>query len=363
MIQTSFNKDEEVVHSQTDHFRVTLQNNQWQIRYESPASYADGFFVFGSDGRNIYEIRYALRHRSTNLNYRLQAINREIDMSDIPITKEFKSVDEGSHSGMITPGLYPYDLLIGKTVWFAFASGYYLNNTTNVSRMPAFWFDIRYDPVAFAFESEIETFQKWPHLPMKAKFTRLGRNSLPKDIFLIPELNYPDNPMMSQRLKSKVRILDIVKGKHLASEYACLLHTNVGGATFPLQFELRHYRFPEAPHSLYSLLTSQITNMVLQENMPPLGKPPIRGKILGMQDYRFRDRTSGGTMNYLYYNITNKTWPAMDDPHVQLYYEERKMKEQEAKWNSLGRWAGLLMILAVIAIPVWGWWKEKRKAR
>lgn len=49
----------------------------------------------------------------------------------------------------------------------------------------------------------------------------------------------------------------------------------------------------------------------------------------------------------------------MNDPHVQLYYEERKTKERQAKWNVFGGFAGLILMLLVLLTPVMRWRNKK----
>jgi len=96
--------------------------------------------------------------------------------------------------------------------------------------------------------------------------------------------------------------------------------------------------------------------------MPPLGRPPIRGKGLATDDYRFRERENGGKFNCLYYANTNNVWLPMDDPKVQRRYQEVKQKEKEMESNWLGRLVGITLMLAVLAVPLWHWSRTRKAA-
>ncbi len=342
------------------------------MHYREPSHTA--VFVFGSDGKDIYGIWYALvLHQPPSrevLRLPPGSEARREAMKNLPVDQRFQSPDETEGSmGFITPGVYPYDLFwrsVPRVIWFALASDHYLNTATNVSRMPAFWIGgIREQPFAFTFENKIETFPQWPRLPKEATFRTLGRDSVPENPVTMPEIDYPIEPGSQAMLEEELDILKYIEAGHLGMEYACLIQTNLGGAVLPLKFESRIY-WPGCADSYFktnelaTLLVGQVTNIVWQKDAPPLGKPPIRSKRVKIDDYRFRD--SGGKRNYLIHATTNNVWPAMDDPHVQLYYEERKMKEREAEWRVFWFFASLVLVLAILAAPMAHFWK-KRKAK
>lgn len=347
----------------TAFFSVAIQEKgQWRMHYETPGYPDDGhFFVYGSDGKDTYGVWYAmvLRQPPTQGELRLPpGSEAKIEaIKNRPIQKVFNSPEEtDSNWALITPGVYPYDLFrrpVPRVIWFALASDHYLNTSTNISRMPAFWTDIRERPFAFTFENEIETFPQWPRLPRKAKFLTLGRDSLPDNPAIMPKIDYPTDQRTKSMLEEELDILEYIEAGHLGMEYACINQTNIGGAVLPLKFEFRSYwpGYLESyfkTNELAELVVGQVTNVIWEKETLPLGKPPIRSKTVKIDDYRFRDRAEGGTMNYLTHATTNKIWPVMNDPHVQLYYEDRKMKEQQAKWNVFGSFAGLVLMLLVL---------------
>ena len=150
------------------------------MHYETPGDTDDvHFFVYGSDGKDIYGVWYAMVLTATANSGRvkdsLRVVKSKIEaIKNRTIQKVFNSPEETDGNwALITPGVYPYDLFrrsVSRVIWFALASDHYLNTSANISRMPAFWADIRERPFAFTFENEIETFPQWPRLPRKAKF-------------------------------------------------------------------------------------------------------------------------------------------------------------------------------------------------
>lgn len=368
-----YSDPEKIIHSQTNLFSVTLQRQDyWQVCYESPQSFPDGYYTAGSDGENLYSIMYSLVHwEPPNLEQLRKLTGNESEIMELPIAQKFKSVDDNVHLASITSGQYPYDIVLEndiRMVWFALSSEHYLNASTNVSRMPAFWLNARQEPLAFTFENEVETFPQWPRLPKKAKFKTLGRDSLPKDPATMPEIDYPEDRGAKRMLKEKLFLLDYLQAGHVSMEYTCLAQTNIGVSVLPLEFEFRsrwhaHGVSYFKTNQLAGLWIGQVTNIVRLTNKPPLGKLPIRGQGLGIHDYRFRNRAEGGKVNYLSYTTTNNVWPAKNSAFVQEHYEWHKMKQQEAEWNSLGRFAGLVLMLLVLLTPVMHWRNKKREAK
>lgn len=111
------------------------------MRYESPQSFLDGYYTAGSDGENFYSIMYSLVHRKPpNLEQLRQHTSSESEILELSIDHKFESVDDNVHLASSAPGQYPYDLFLDDIhmLWFALASEYYLDTTTNVSRIPAF---------------------------------------------------------------------------------------------------------------------------------------------------------------------------------------------------------------------------------
>ncbi len=137
-----YTDSEKVIHFQINYFSVTFQRQgQWQVRYESPQSFPDGYYTAGSDGENFYSTMYSLVHRKPpKLEQLRQHTRSESGILELSIDHKFESVDDNVHLASIAPGQYPYDLFLDdiRMLWFALASEHYLNTITNVSRIPAF---------------------------------------------------------------------------------------------------------------------------------------------------------------------------------------------------------------------------------
>lgn len=126
-----------------------------------------------------------------------------------------------------------------------------------------------------------------------------------------------------------------------------------------MHFELRSY-FDKDKIQGY-LFAGQITNIVEIKNAALLGKPPIRGRGLTTEDYRFRNRAEGGTINYLRYSTSTNVWLEMDDDFLKVRQAERKMNDDLAGRRSFGRIVGMALMLAIIVMPLISWWKKRRQ--
>ena len=349
-----------------DSFTITIQKEgRWQMTYHTPGL-KDGYIVSGSDGKDTYEIAYSLKFRSKDPRHREQ--RRRGEISELPVTREFKSVDDKKHYAKITPGLYPYDFFFrgSRVIWFALASSHYLNTSTNPTRMPVPWsIDLRSDTMAYLYENQINVFPEWPHLPSKAGFFNLGKEGLSEENLAegVPsflEIDYDEghpnaNGMAEQRLED----LKNLEPGTFSAEYNCGLSTNVNGAIFPLHFELRSYFDKDKIQG--HIFAGQITNIVEIKNAAPMGKPPIRGRGLTTEDYRFRNRAEGGTINYLRYSTSTNVWLEMDDDFLKVRQAERKMNDDLAGKRRFGRIVGMALMLAIIAMPLISWWKKRRQ--
>lgn len=353
-----------------EYFTARIQRNgRWQMRFEPRSDDIPNIYEFGFDGENIYGIFYPLvLHKAPSAAQMQQMLAGDDDGFELEVEKRFASPDEvDSAPAVITPGAYPFDVFeISqiRTIWFALASSHFLDST-NSNRMPAFWFGNRRNPLAFTYENEIERFDKFPNLPKKVRFKTIARDALPADIAAIPEIDFPQDLHSKMNLKKEIAVLEHLQAGHLGAEFACLSHTDLGGATLPLRFELKLFWEGVAvsyfkSNELSSVTFGQITN-VIHTNLPAFGKPKVRSKILTIDDYRFRNRAKGGERNFLYYGTTNNVFPDFDDAHVQLHFKWRKQKEREAEWNRFGRITSLLLILLVVAIPFIVWQRIRRR--
>lgn len=204
---------------------------------------------------------------------------------------------------------------------------------------------------AFALESQL--------------FFNLGKEGLSEENLAegVPsflEIDYDeDHPNANGMAEQGLEDLKNLEPGTFSAEYNCGLITNVNGAIFPLRFELRSYFDKDKIQG--HIFAGQITNIVEIKNAATMGKPPIRGRGLTTEDYRFRNRAEGGTINYLRYSTSTNVWLEMDDDFLKVRQAERKMNDDLAGRRRFGRIVGMALMLAIIAMPIISWWKKRRQ--
>jgi hypothetical protein len=282
--------------------------------------------TIGTDGVDTYILRSMPRISSlSSLTDRLGQLELSADQmrflrssklipteNDISKDKREHLVNAGDQAS-VESGSFPFAANTREQIlWFAFASGNYLDETTGSPPLPFDCF-VRNNMAVDHFSNAVVRSSAEPRLPISLQMSSPNFSYAPPDSsFDVRDAMHKwDISNRARRFLKK----PYDKG-YLSGEFTVTVVTNLGDLQLPTSFEFRHFITKSgatngADVRLFTSYSYEVTNVELHSGAASF-LPEIRGAV-SVTDWRFKEEMNGSEITY---GVFDEKWKSSTDPHL-----------------------------------------------